>query len=397
MLTRVRSAAVILALALGAQTTEVWARIKLITLPVRERVEIQLDHPKLTLVEEERAVPLLKGVNQVDFSWANTRIDPDSVVFRVLGAEGGGPLDVKVLSVSYPPGENALVWAVHASDSGAARVRISYVLGGLDKDFHYRAVAARDEKTLTLFQYMRVNNNSNEEFESASLWPGFGGRFVKPVGLDETKEVLLAKYTGVPVEKTYTCDPAQYGYLDRAQDKLNVPMHYVLENDSAHGLGKAALPFGKARIFQDDGKGGTAFLGEDWGKFTPLDEEMRLYLGLARDVAVRRTIERNERRRVAGNLYDYDVVLKYEIENFKDSPVILDVSEDIRQVRSEVRGPQTRDPEWELEPDTTLGKPDPEKTNAVKVLFHVPLPARPATGKTEKVVHRLHLVLKNEW
>ncbi|NLF23197.1 MAG: hypothetical protein GX590_08545, partial [Lentisphaerae bacterium] len=32
------------------------ARIKLITLPLRERVEIQLDHPDVTLVEEERIV-----------------------------------------------------------------------------------------------------------------------------------------------------------------------------------------------------------------------------------------------------------------------------------------------------------------------------------------------------
>ena len=63
------------------------ARIKLVTLPVRERVEIQLDHPHLTLVEEERLVPLLAGVNQVDFSWANTRIDPSTLVFRA--ASGG--------------------------------------------------------------------------------------------------------------------------------------------------------------------------------------------------------------------------------------------------------------------------------------------------------------------
>lgn len=37
------------------------ARIKLTTLPVRERVEIQLDHPQIALVEEERIVPLVKG------------------------------------------------------------------------------------------------------------------------------------------------------------------------------------------------------------------------------------------------------------------------------------------------------------------------------------------------
>ena len=65
-------------------------RIKLITLPVRERVEIQLDNPSATLVEEERIVPLVKGDNQVDFSWANTQIDPNTIVFRVVGpAEDG--------------------------------------------------------------------------------------------------------------------------------------------------------------------------------------------------------------------------------------------------------------------------------------------------------------------
>jgi len=41
---------------------------------------------------------------------------------------------------------------------------------------------------------------------------------------------------------------------------------------------------GKVRIFQKDGHGGEAFTGEDWGKFTPIDDEMKLYLGLARDV-----------------------------------------------------------------------------------------------------------------
>src|SRR5271156_1970779 len=91
------------------------ARIKLITLPVRERVEIQLDNPNATLVEEERIVPLVKGENQVDFSWTNTQINPDTIVFRVLGpaevksgdenAAAAENLDVRVLSVSYPPNE----------------------------------------------------------------------------------------------------------------------------------------------------------------------------------------------------------------------------------------------------------------------------------------------------
>jgi hypothetical protein len=174
-------------LLLSAGPLDALARIKLTTLPVRERVQIHLDHPQATLVEEERIVPLVKGVNQVDFSWANTRIDPDTLVLRMLPPPADQPLDAKVLSVSYPPNENALIWSVAASASGAARVRISYVLGGLSKDFHYRAVADRDEKTLELAQYLRVNNHANEAYDLARLQTGVGVGFDKPLGLNETR------------------------------------------------------------------------------------------------------------------------------------------------------------------------------------------------------------------
>ena len=164
-------------------------------------------------------MPLVKGENQVDFSWANTQIDPNTIVFRVVAPVGDKPLDVKVLSVSYPPNEAALVWTVGASDSGSARVRISYLLGNLTKSFNYRAVASHDEKTLVLSQYMRLQNFANEEFGSTGLWAGFGPRFSKPIGLNETKEMLVEKFDAVPIKKTYTCNPAEFDYLDRAAEQ----------------------------------------------------------------------------------------------------------------------------------------------------------------------------------
>jgi len=409
-----------LAAAILIPPAAVQARIKLITLPLRERVEIQLDHPDVTLVEEERIVPLVKTAaadapNQVDFSWAQTAIDPETIVFRVIGpAEGGrnAGMDVRILSVSYPPNEQALVWQVAASESGAARVRISYVLGNLSKSFNYRAVAAPDEKSLTLSQYMRLRNFANEEFLSsfdadkgANLWAGWGRRFTRPVGLNETKEMLVRKVERVPVRKTYTCNPAEFDYLDRPQNKLRVPMHYVVKNDKAGHLGDEPLPYGKVRIFIEpkavkDSAQATTFLGEDWGMFTPIDDEMKLYLGVAQDIVVKRTIDRSDRQRVAGNLYNYDVTLKYEIENFKDQPVVLDVKENLRHVRREI--PQlagaSRDVQWEILAQTDLeGGPDREKTTFEEVLFHIPLPARDAGGKAVKIVRRLHLRFRNEW
>ncbi len=398
---------------LGAMADSVHARIKLITLPVRERVEIQLDNPQATLVEEERIVPLVKGLNQVDFSWANTQIDPNTIVFRVLGrGDAGvpnkqedepanppaGDFQVNVLSVSYPPNEAALVWQVSASDSGSARVRISYLLGNLNKSFNYRAVASRDEQTLTLSQYMRLSNLAGESFGSTGLWAGYGKNFLKPIGLNETKEMLAARHEQVPIKKTYTTHPGTFGWLDQPQFKLRVPMHYVLTNSRDKGLGAAPLEYGKVRIFQDDGRGSTAFIGEDWGKFTPLDDEMRLYLGVAQDIVVKRTIHKNELVRVAGNLYHRQVVLQYEIENFKDQPVRLDVTESPYFVRSELHGDTGRDVEWELGRETTFpGGLDQERTTYDELVLHVDLPARNADGKATKIVHKLHLTLKHEW
>jgi hypothetical protein len=378
------------------------ARVKLITLPVRERVEIQLDNASATLVEEERIVPLVKGENQVDFSWANTQIDPNTIVFRVIGPAAGANLDVKVISVSYPPKEASLVWSVGASASGSARVRISYLLGNLTKSFNYRAVASHDEKRLMLAQYMRLQNLANEEFRDTALYAGFGPQFQKPVGINETKEMLVEKFDALPIQKTYSCNPQEFDYLDRPQNKLRVPMHYVIKNDAAHGLGKAPLPYGKVRIFiegaGENAQSATAFLGEDWGKFTPKDDEMRLYLGVAQDVVVKRTIDKNETKRVTGNLFNHDVVIKYEIENFKKEPVTLDVAENLTFVRNEIRGNTNRDVDYELRDDTTFeGGPDRERSTSDQLVFHAKLPPANAEGKAQKIVHKLHLIIKNEW
>jgi hypothetical protein len=370
------------------------AAIKLITLPPRERVEIQLDHPNVTLVEEERVVPLTEGVNDVVFTWANAGIDKDNIQFRCLT----DPEHIRVLSVSYPPGENALTWQVSSPRAGSARVRISYLIGQLHKSFAYRAVAAPDERTLTLWQYVQLHNQANEEFGVAGMWTGFGERLERPIGIAETKQLLSAKFENVPIRKVYTASLSEFGYLDEGKRQLRVPMHYVLKNDRANRLGEFPLMFGKARIFQDDGRGTTAFVGEDWASFTPRDDELKLYLGVAKDLVVLRTIDRREQERVLGNLYDYDVVVKYEIENFKDQPAVLDIAESMRALRAEIRGDTGRDVEWELVTDGSLtDRLDTERSTADQAVFHVALPARGADDQAVKQTHTLHVRIKNEW
>ncbi len=391
--------------------TPALARVKLITLPVRERVEIQLDHDSATLVEEERIVPLTAGTNQVDFSWANTNIDPSTIVFRVLGPPEEGdegsddqadskPVQVNILSVTYPPGENALVWQVSADRSASVTVRISYLLGGLTKSFNYRAIAENDESTLTLSQYIRVQNFANEAYDDTEIFAGLGESFLKPIGMNQTKQMLVQRVADIPIVKTYTADVHRFGYLDQPQYKLRVPMHYRIHNDEKHNLGEEALPYGKVRIFQKDSPepdATTAFLGEDWGDYTPIDNHMDLYLGVAQDVVVKRTIEARKDTRLAWNLYDRTVTLKYEVQNFKDQPVQLRIAEQIEMLRREL-GWQTNQPaEWVIGEATTFeGKPVADETNHSQLLYTVDLPARDG-DEAETKTYLLQITFKNQW
>ncbi len=384
----------------AAVTLPASARVKLTTLPVRERVEVQLDHETATLVEEERIVPLTAGINQIDFSWANTQIDPSTIVFRVIGAvdDSESPPEVNVLSVTYPPGENALVWQVSSQASASVTVRISYLLGGLTKDFNYRAVASADEKQLVLSQYIRVKNFAGEGYQDTQIYAGLGDSFLKPLGVNETKQMLVRRVEALPVVKTYTADRHRYGWLDQSQNKLRVPMHYRLDNTPEAGLGDAALPAGKVRIFQEtSGGSGAAFLGEDWASHTPVGRSAELFLGVAQDIVVNRTVEQRRDQPVAGNLMHRKVTLKYEIENFKDQPIKLRLGEQIDALRQELGWATAQPAEWVLGRGTTLdGPPVADASNDSQVTFELPLPARKG-DEAEKVTVQLEIVFRNQW
>jgi len=386
------------------------ARIKLTALPARERVEIQLDHDRATLVEEERIVPLLQstaaaGNNFVDFSWSNTQIDKDSIQFRPLAVREDGKFraladgEVEVVNVGYPPGENALVWEVYARRACAVKVRVSYLVSNLTRSFAYRALADPAETFLTLKEYLQIRNYSGEEFGDAGVWAGFGPRFEKQIDQQTDLKMLLDRFPRVPITKTYTFDWYAHGPLDAEKPFASrVLMHYELQNDADHQLGRYPLQPGKVRIFIEDGHGGEAFLGEDWAALTPIDSKLRLYLGDARDVLCTRTIQDNRRTPIRGNLFDQELHLRYEIENFKDRAVTLDVVEQLNRLAAEYGAAPRGDVEWELGPDTTAGITVSRERGGATPVLHVPLPARPAGAeKVAKTTVTFHVILKNLW
>jgi len=377
------------------------ARIKLITLPIREKVEIQLQNQDTTLIEEERIVPLKKGINDIDFAWQNTSIRAETIIFRVL--EENSDLKTNVLSVSYPPNESALTWQVSSNRNASARVKITYAINHLDKKYHYLALANHDETKLDLTQFIQVINSSGEEYQKALINTGIKKKPLLDLRLNESQEFSNHKFTSIPIVKNYSVNAATWGYRSRANDKLNVYMHYLINNDEQHQLGQYPLSKGKVRLYQKDKNGTKVFLGEDWASYTSQDEQAKLYIGDARDVVVKRIIESNKRQRINGNLYDQDVVIKYEIENFKDHPIELIVEESLPYLRNEVIHSRRHDINnqniaWQLGKQTTFNnKPIKKLTNSQLIAYKVLLPARHKDGQLIKLNKQLNINFKNEW
>ena len=343
------------------------ARIKLASLPDREAVAVRFDHPNQVLVEEERTIALQAGVNNIDFSWAGTNIDKGSIVFRPAAADS----KVEILSTSYPPGENALTWAVSSPDARSEKFRISYLMGNIQRETSYQAMVSKDETTCSFKHYFKIRNWSGESFAEADFITRDGKKFEKALSQGEAKRVLVNKWDNVKIKKEYVYD------LTR-QYEGKVLTDYVLVNSKDIGLGQIPLEFGKVRIYQDDGKGTAAFTGEDWGRFTPIGDEMRLNIGTAQDIKVEFKKMVNDVTNRRGNVYDTDELDQYEIKNFKDSEVILTL---VLRV----------DGEWEMMKDAS-GFESFERMDNETVKFRVKCPPKGAP-----VLLKFHYQRKDVW
>ena len=304
----------------------VHARIKLVSLPEREDVVIRLENRQATLVEEERVLTLQKGVNQVDFSWKGVGIDPDSIRLTILSH----PDRVKLLNVSYPPSESALVWEIASEEAWEEKVRVSYLLKGIDSLIAYKAIADKDEKKIDLRSNLILRNFSGEDFEKARFFLDFGESFEKNTVHEQTQQMLLFTATAIPIEKLWTFD-AQIQPWDPTRLEVNVgiPVSYRLKNIKENHLGKFALPQGKVRVFQEDGHESTIFLGEDTIDYVPTGENTMIRIGDSRDIVITQqkmhskniNVRRNKDNMVV--LYDIDEKIYAKIENFKDQPAVL--------------------------------------------------------------------------
>jgi hypothetical protein len=141
--------------------------VDLSTVPDRQSVQLTIYNSEdLTLVRETRKVSFKKGANPLEFSWANTLIDPTSVRLRFLTR----PDQLEVLDTTFPHDKPQLLyWNVQSELDGEATVEITYFTSGISWSADYLAVANRDETELKLEGFVRVSNNSGEEYEDAQV------------------------------------------------------------------------------------------------------------------------------------------------------------------------------------------------------------------------------------
>ncbi len=139
--------------------------IELITLPKRENVQLTIyNSADLTLVRESRKIVLKKGWNWLQYSWSNTLIDPTSLSLEPK--EQKDKIDIQALV--FPPRQRELGrWLIHSEYSGPVPFEITYLTSGLTWRSFYMGTLSEDEKSMGIKGYVRVANNSGEDYAEA--------------------------------------------------------------------------------------------------------------------------------------------------------------------------------------------------------------------------------------
>ena len=141
--------------------------VDLATVPERRTVQLTIYNSEdLTLVRESRVVTFKQGINPLQFSWANTLIDPTSVELKFREPKAG----IEVLDTTFPHDKpQMLYWNVQSDANREAVIEISYFTSGIRWAADYLAIADAEEKTLRLESFVRVKNDSGEDYENAQV------------------------------------------------------------------------------------------------------------------------------------------------------------------------------------------------------------------------------------
>ncbi len=141
--------------------------IDLSTLPSRDSVQLTIYNSEdLTLVRETRQISIKKGQNRLQFSWANTRIDPTSVQVEFLSH----PTQMHLSNSTFPHDKpQMLYWNIKSTLEVLATVEITYFTSGITWQADYSGILSQSGKTMALDSFVTVTNHSGENYEDAQV------------------------------------------------------------------------------------------------------------------------------------------------------------------------------------------------------------------------------------
>ncbi len=320
--------------ALAAQAKNV----DLVTLPDREGVDLTIyNSADLTLVRERRHVTLKQGPNRLLFSWANTLIDPTSVEFRPLEHTD----EIEVADTVYPGDKpQFLRWNIDSTYEGQVLVEVSYFTSGLTWSMDYVGTTDPEEEVMDLRGFVRVFNQSGEDYEHANIRLIVGtinlvekiedlarrrgidvpqpespmaGRLMRDGAKEAFGRAEAAQVEGLATEakgivkeglseyfmftidghetvkngwskrmEAVTAPDAPFDIVYRMRTHQYGPRpvrFFVWNNDEQHALGTSPLPDGRIRLFRRNGKEGLGFLGEQQILYVPIKADIEVNLG----------------------------------------------------------------------------------------------------------------------
>ena len=329
-------------------TTDVGrAKVDLVTLPSRDTVQLTIyNSADMTLVRESRALTLKNGENKLQFSWANTLIDPTSL--EMLPQANADKIDIAHLT--YPPRvRNLGLWNIESGVNGKVPVEITYLTSGLSWRAFYMGTLTENEKTMQLKGYVVVTNNSGEDYENAQTrlivgkvhildqiaelarrqYPyGRPGQVPPPPAMPAPQEeprsrgrVMMKRLAEMPsrakeirkeglseyflytIEGTETIlngwskrllsfdvDQVPVINLYKFEEErygLSVVRFLSFKNDKEHKLGETPIPGGMLKVYRGVGdQGHLSYTGQSSFKYIPVDDDVELNLGPVANVVV---------------------------------------------------------------------------------------------------------------
>ncbi len=414
--------AVAILLSLAARSAHA-GNIDLATVPPRATVQLTIYNSEdLTLVRETRSLSLRKGANRIQYSWANTLIDPTSVEIRPLEMEDS----IEILDTTFPADRpQQLIWNIESQVEDEVRFQVTYFTSGISWSSSYVLTANEDESALTLQGYVTVTNNSGEDYENAQVRLVVGvvnlvekiadlaRRGVQPpptpaiaamspeaardrrmrtaamelalatadmAGARAPAEIIkegLSEYFIYTIEGTrtiphgwaqrmpsFTAHDVGFEIVHRLRPEQygSEPVRFfILTNSAENSLGTTPLPDGVVRVFRKDGRDALSFLGAEQVAYVPINDRIEINVGPDDLVVAEASVASVAR---SGFVYDRN----RRVEGWEETRVVKEEIRNYREkpIRIEVR----RVTEGDVEMRAPSAKVHDYKT--VEFVFEIP-------------------------